>query len=99
MSATIGTRTWRMMSFSAFVESSSGQDTRTISAPATSQRRICSTVAFTSGVGVLVIVCTVMGASPPDRKSVVQGKRGAVSVEIGGRRIINKKNNENRKRE
>ena len=36
-----------------------------MSAPASSQRRIWSTVALTSGVGVLVIVCTVTGASPP----------------------------------
>ena len=36
-----------------------------MSAPASSQRRIWSTVARTSSVGVLVIVCTVIGALPP----------------------------------
>jgi hypothetical protein len=43
----------------------SGVDTRTISAPATAQRWICSMVAATSVVSVLVIVCTEIGASPP----------------------------------
>ena len=36
-----------------------------MSAPASSQRRIWSIVAFASSVGVLVMVCTVIGASPP----------------------------------
>jgi len=36
-----------------------------MSTPASSQRRIWSSVARMSGVGVLVIVCTVTGASPP----------------------------------
>src|SRR6187401_2538968 len=36
-----------------------------MSAPASSQRRIWSIVALASEVGVLVIVCTVIGASPP----------------------------------
>ena len=36
-----------------------------MSTPASSQRRIWSIVAFASAVGVLVIVCTVIGASPP----------------------------------
>ena len=36
-----------------------------MSTPASSQRRIWSIVARTSSVGVLVIVCTVTGASPP----------------------------------
>ena len=36
-----------------------------MSAPASSQRRIWSMVAAASSVGVLVMVCTVMGASPP----------------------------------
>ena len=36
-----------------------------MSAPASSQRRIWSIVAFTSDVGVLVMVCTVTGAPPP----------------------------------
>ncbi len=47
------------------VLSSSGVETRTISAPATAQRWICSIVAATSVVSVLVIVCTEIGASPP----------------------------------
>jgi hypothetical protein len=38
---------------------------RTMSAPASAQACTCSTVAFTSVVSVLVIVCTVIGASPP----------------------------------
>ena len=36
-----------------------------MSAPASSQRRIWSIVAPVSSVGVLVMVCTVIGASPP----------------------------------
>ena len=36
-----------------------------MSTPASSQRRIWSIVALASAVGVLVIVCTVTGASPP----------------------------------
>ena len=36
-----------------------------MSAPASSQRRIWSIVAFASEVGVLVMVWTVTGASPP----------------------------------
>src|SRR3546814_19697346 len=40
-----------------------------------------------------------MAARGPDRKSVVQGKSGAVRVDFGGRRIIkNKKNDHNRNR-
>jgi hypothetical protein len=58
----IGART---ISRSAAVLSVSGQETRTISAPASSQRRIWSIVAFASLVSVLVMVCTAMGASPP----------------------------------
>src|SRR5688572_5626821 len=65
MSATIGTLAARTISFSAAVDSTSGQDTRIMSAPASSQRRIWSIVAFASDVGVLVIVWTVTGASPP----------------------------------
>ena len=36
-----------------------------MSTPARSARLICATVAATSVVSVLVIVCTVIGASPP----------------------------------
>src|SRR3954447_4277471 len=65
MSATIGTRTERTISLSAAVASAVGQDTRTMSAPASSQRRIWSIVAFASSVGVFVMVWTLIGAFPP----------------------------------
>src|SRR6185312_6921752 len=65
MSATIGTRAARTISFSAAVASAVGQDTRMMSAPASSHRRIWSIVAFASSVGVLVMVWTLIGASPP----------------------------------
>jgi hypothetical protein len=65
MSATIGTRAARTISLSAAVASAVGQDTRMMSAPASSQRRIWSIVAFASSVGVLVMVWTLIGASPP----------------------------------
>src|SRR3546814_21061534 len=35
--------------------------------------------------------------APPDRKSVVEGKRGAVRVDLGGGRIIKKKKKKNKK--
>ena len=65
MSATIGAFVSRTISLSAAVASAVGHDTRTMSAPASSQRRIWSMVAFASSVGVLVIVWTLTGASPP----------------------------------
>ena len=65
MSATIGTLTSRTISASAAVLSSSGHDTRTMSTPAISDSRICAIVAAASLVSVLVMVCTVIGASPP----------------------------------
>ena len=65
MSATIGTVTCRTICFNASADSWSGQETRTISAPASSSARTCATVASTSLVTVLVIDCTVIGASPP----------------------------------
>ncbi len=65
MSAISGTRAARAIWRKALVESSSGQETRIRSAPASSQRRIWSIVATASEVSVLVIVCTVIGASPP----------------------------------
>jgi hypothetical protein len=67
MSATIGTFAARQISFIAAVDSSSGHETRTMSAPASSRPRICSIVAFASDVGVLVIDWTVIGASPADQ--------------------------------
>ncbi len=42
-----------------------GTETRTMSAPASSKRLICAKVAATSQVLVLVILCTLIGASPP----------------------------------
>src|SRR5690606_1918956 len=42
-----------------------GTETRTISAPTSSRRWICATVASTSQVSVLVMLCTEIGASPP----------------------------------
>ncbi len=65
MSATIGIFAALTMAGRAAVDSSSGQDTRTRSAPASSTRRICSMVAAASAVSVLVMVWTVIGASPP----------------------------------
>ena len=65
MSATIGTSASRQITGMAAVDASSGQDTRTISAPASSSARIWPMVAPGSEVSVLVIDCTVIGASPP----------------------------------
>jgi hypothetical protein len=65
MSATIGTRDSRTMVGRAAVDSTSGQETRTMSAPASSSWRIWSMVAAASAVSVLVIDWTVIGASPP----------------------------------
>ena len=65
MSATSGTGLSRTISRMARVEASSGQETRTISAPASAQAAICATVAFTSCVSVLVMVWTEIGAPPP----------------------------------
>src|SRR6201996_6609024 len=65
MSATTGIFDARVIARIALVASSSGQDTRTMSAPASSMARIWSIVARASPVIVLVIVCTVIGASPP----------------------------------
>ena len=65
MSATIGTVVSATIRANAAVEASSGQDMRTMSAPAASRARTWATVAATSAVGVLVIDCTVIGASPP----------------------------------
>ena len=65
MSATSGTLAALAMVLKAAVASSSGQETRTMSAPASSSWRIWSMVAAASPVTVLVIDCTVIGASPP----------------------------------
>src|SRR4029453_13473300 len=65
MSAAIGPRAARTICFRAAVDSASGQETRTMSAPASSQRRIWSIVPLTSAVEVLGMVCTLTGAAPP----------------------------------
>src|SRR3954451_25489676 len=65
MSATTGTLAARTMSLSAAGDSTSGQETRMMPTPASSQRRIWSIVALASEVGVLVMVWTLIGASPP----------------------------------
>src|ERR1700761_1172549 len=65
MSATIGTGDALTIAPSAAVDSSSGQETRTISAPAAAAAWTCSMVAAALLVKVLVMVCTEIGASPP----------------------------------
>src|SRR5580700_3095354 len=65
MSATIGTRDAFTMAGKAAVDSSSGQETRTMSAPASSSARTWAIVAAASAVSVLVIDWTLIGASPP----------------------------------
>src|SRR3954469_19754810 len=102
MSATIGTRTARRISFNAAVLSAVGQDTRTISAPASSHRRIWSIVAAASSVGVLVMVWTLTGASPPTgteptmicrdlRRSISrQGRIEDIAAHIGARPVTAK---------
>ncbi len=65
MSATIGTGLSRTISRRARVEPSSGQETRTMSAPASAQACTWAMVAAASVVSVLVMVCTLIGASPP----------------------------------
>src|SRR3954468_3222805 len=94
MSATIGTLAARTISFSAAVASAVGQETRMMSAPASSQRRIWSIVADASSVGVLVIVWTLTGASPPTgteltmicrdlRRSISRQGRMDISFSLG----------------
>ena len=61
----IGTFECLQISLSALVESSSGQDTQTKSAPSLTKPSICLTVAITSVVNVLVIDCTDIGFEPP----------------------------------
>ena len=65
MSATIGTLEALTIVDRAAVDASSGQETRTMSAPASSSWRIWAMVAAASEVSVLVIDWTVIGASPP----------------------------------
>src|SRR3990167_6715211 len=65
ISATSGTLTCCLILPKASAASISGTETRTMSAPASSRRRICATVAATSLVSLLVMLCTAIGASPP----------------------------------
>src|SRR6476660_2504854 len=99
MSATIGTLAARTISRSEAVASAVGQDTRMMSAPASSQRRIWSIVARTSSVGVLVMVWTLIGASPPTgtepimicrdlRRSISRQGRMDMEVHIGALQLL-----------
>ena len=63
----MGTGDNLIISFKAEVDSLSGHETRTISTPASTAELICSNVASISVVFVFVIVCTVIGASPPTK--------------------------------
>src|SRR5512132_3275265 len=65
MSATSGIRICRLISPSFSAASRTGTAHRMISQPAASRAQISSSVAWTSRVSVLVMDCTVMGASPP----------------------------------
>src|SRR5476651_1422899 len=65
MSATSGTLTSCLMRPKASAASMSGTEIRTMSTPAASRRLIWATVAATSLVSLLVMLCTAMGASPP----------------------------------
>src|SRR5476651_1822042 len=66
MSATSGTLTSCLMRPKASAASMSGTEIRTMSTPAASRRLIWATVAATSLVSLLVMLCTAMGASPPN---------------------------------
>src|SRR4051812_31462034 len=96
MSATIGMLAARTISFSAAVLSAVGQETRMMSAPASSQRRIWPIVALASSVGVLVMVWTLIGESPPTgteptmiwrdgRRSISRHGRMDMKAHIGAR--------------
>ncbi len=65
MSATTGTGDLAAIAASASASSERGQATRTMSTPAALSAAICCKVALTSCVGVSVIDCTLIGASPP----------------------------------
>ena len=69
MSAITGIGDFFAMAGSASASSLRGQATRTMSQPAAVSSAICWSVAFTSWVGVMVIDCTVIGASPPTAMS------------------------------
>src|SRR3954471_13753539 len=65
MSAMTGIWLCLAISGSASASSWDGQATRTMSQPAAVSSAICCSVALTSGVSVVVIDCTEIGASPP----------------------------------
>src|ERR1044071_6459086 len=65
MSATSGIRICFLISPSFSAASRTGTAQRTMSHPAASSDQISRSVAWTSRVSVLVIDCTVIGASPP----------------------------------
>src|SRR4030088_3610118 len=65
MSAITGSGDPLTISFKASAASRSGTAGRTISQPASFSSWICRSVALTSRVSVLVMVCTAMGAAPP----------------------------------
>src|SRR3990167_4906398 len=65
ISASSGRLTCCLILPKASAASMSGTEMRTISAPASCRRRTWATVAATSLVSVLVMLCTAMGASPP----------------------------------
>src|ERR1700744_4160960 len=98
MSATKGTLEALAISLKAKVDSPSGHDTRTISAPASSNCRIWPMVALASAVRVLVMDWTVIGASPPTsteptgifrktRRSIRRQGRWCVGSELIGGKI------------
>jgi hypothetical protein len=89
MSATSGTVAALAIALNAAVESSSGHETRTMSAPASSNCRTCSIVALASAVSVLVIDCTVIGASPPTSTRPTRILRlGRRSIARQGRTLV-----------
>src|SRR5690606_37055847 len=65
MSAITGIGDLRAISGRAAASSADGTATRTIWQPAAVSSAICCKVALTSAVGVVVMDCTEMGASPP----------------------------------
>src|ERR687886_231140 len=67
MSAMTGIWDLRAIAGSASASSWLGQATRTMSQPAAVSSAICWRVALTSAVRVVVIDCTLIGASPPTR--------------------------------
>src|SRR3569623_1113655 len=85
MSATSGTLAALAMGLNAAVDSSSGQETRTMSAPASSSWRTWSMVAAASAVRVLVIDWTEIGASP--LSSIVFTRILCGSRQGGGHRL------------